>query len=504
MLMTYRSAVKVLLTFTGSHDPFSASPQQGEARNGPVLSVLAERGFDRVYLLSTPRMAEVSEATRKEIAARYPQTVVRVLDVPLKDPTNYFGILRQLRRHFAGIHREHPEAEYAIAVASGTPQMHACWLMLAASGEIPGAILQTTPPEFVPEGGACVKEIAVGGGEFPHVSIRANDAAASAGEGDLSFVRRELGIVGEDAGFLKALHEAATYAEYDDIHLLLLGETGTGKDFFARLVHHMSARSRKAMVIVNCSGIPSELVESQLFGHKKGSFTGASSDQEGKFKAADGGILFLDELGELSVSAQAKLLRVLEHGEIEPLGAQKPVKVSVRVIAATNRDVRQMVSRGAFREDLYQRFGAAVTLPPLRQRKSDIPGLALHLLGRWNLRHQRQRSLSAKALTALSRHLWPGNVRELQRVIVQSAMLCEKAVLTEKDLRFEIPVSNDPALAIPEPDSGFLLNDYLDALKCRIVERALEKSGGTQAKAARLLGWSPQALNQYLKAAKSQ
>jgi transcriptional regulator with AAA-type ATPase domain len=496
--------VKVLLTFTGSHDPYSASPREGEARIGPVLSVLAERAFDRVYLLSTPRMTEVSAATLKEITARYPQTVARMLDVPLKDPTNYVGILRQLRRHFAQIHREHPEAEYAIAVASGTPQMHACWLMLAATGEIPGTILQTTPPEFVPEGDACVKEIEVGGGEFPQISIRAHDPATPTGEGDLSFVRREIGIVGEDAGFLKALHEAATYAEYDDIHLLLLGETGTGKDCFARLIHELSDRAQKPMVIVNCSGIPSELVESQLFGHKKGSFTGASSDQEGKFKAADGGVLFLDELGELSVSAQAKLLRALENGVIEPLGAQKPVKVSVRVIAATNRDVRQMVSRGAFREDLYQRFGAAVTLPPLRQRKSDIPSLALHLLGRWNLRHQKQRSLSARALTALTRHLWPGNIRELQRVIVQSAMLCDKAVLTEKDLRFEIPVSNDPAFAIPEPDPGFVLNEYLDALKCRIVERALEKCGGIQAKAARILGWSPQALNQYLKATKSQ
>jgi transcriptional regulator with GAF, ATPase, and Fis domain len=384
--------------------------------------------------------------------------------------------------------------------------MHACWLMLAASGEIPGTILQTTAPEFVPEGRSCVKEIDVAGGEFPQISIRTHDSRPSGvdDESDLRFVRRELGIVGEDAGFLKTLHEAVTYADYDDIHVLLLGETGTGKECFARLIHQMSARSHKPLVAVNCGSIPSELAESQLFGHRKGSFTGASSDQEGKFKAADGGVLFLDEVGELSASVQAKLLRALDQGEIEPIGALKPLKVSVRVIAATNRDLRQMVSRGAFREDLYQRFSAAVTLPPLRQRKSDIPALALHLLDGWNRRHKKQRSLSGKALTALSRHVWPGNVRELQRVIVQSAMLCEKAVLTENDLRFELPVSSDPTLAVPEPDPGFVLNDYLDALKRHVVERALEKCGGTQAKAARLLGWSPQALNQYLKVAKHQ
>ncbi|MBI4661629.1 MAG: sigma 54-interacting transcriptional regulator [Verrucomicrobia bacterium] len=496
--------MKVLLTFTGSHDPFSSSQLQGESRSGPILSVLAERSFDVIYLFSTPRMAEVSRETQREIKTRYAQTKAQVLDVPLKDPTNYLGILRQLRGHFGRIHRDHAEAEYAIAVSSGTPQMHACWLMLAASGEIPATILQTTSPEFLPEGAHCVREIDLSAGEFPHISVRANQSLESSVEDDLASVRRDLGIVGDAPSFLKALGEAATYAEYDDIHVLLLGETGTGKECFTRLIHQLSSRSSQPLVTVNCSSIPSELAESQLFGHKKGSFTGASSDQDGKFKVADGGVLFLDELGELSLSAQAKLLRALEYGEIEPVGARKPVNVNVRVIAATNRDLRQRVSEGAFRQDLYQRFGATVTIPPLRQRKSDIPTLALHLLGEWNRRHQKQRSLSAKALNALSRHLWPGNIRELRRVILQSAMLCEKAVLSEKDLHFEIPVSSDPSGAVPEPDPGFLLNDYLDALKRRIIERALEKTGGIQAKAARLLGWSPQALNQYLRPEKHQ
>ena len=173
--------------------------------------------------------------------------------------------------------------------------------------------------------------------------------------------------------------------------------------------------------------------------------------------------------------------------------------MNVRVVAATNRDLRSMVAAGKFREDLYQRFGAVVSIPPLRQRKTDIPALALHLLDDWNRRHQKQRSLTPNALAALGQFLWPGNIRELRRVILQSAMLSQKAVLSERDLRFEESVSSDPSAAVPEPAPGFEINAYLDSLKRKIVDRALDKGGQVQAKAARMLGWSPQALNQYLK-----
>jgi transcriptional regulator with PAS, ATPase and Fis domain len=492
----------ILLSFTGSHDPFSSSAQGGDALSGPILSTLAERAFEEVYLFSTPRMASISESTKREIVSRYPRTKTHILKIPLKDPTNYLGILRQLRSNFRQIHQKHPDATYSIAVSSGTPQMHACWLMLVASGEIVATILQTTPPEFLPEGVSCLKEIDVSSADFPKVSIRATEKEDVDSSTELSLACKEIGIIGSDPAFVQSLHETAAYAAYDEIHVLLLGETGTGKECFTQLIHQLGSRANRQLITVNCSSIPSELVESQLFGHKKGAFTGASIDQEGKFKAADGGVLFLDELGELSLSAQAKLLRALEYGEIEPVGAQKPQKINVRVIAATNRDLRSMVANGTFREDLYQRFGATVSIPPLRQRKTDIPSLALHLLEEWNRRHQKQRRLAPNALAALSRYLWPGNIRELRRVILQSAMLSQKAVLSEKDLRFEAPVSSDPSAAVPEPGAGFEINVYLDSLKNKIVHRALEKSGGVQARAARFLGWSPQALNQYLKSPK--
>lgn len=469
-------------------------------RAGPVLTVVAERSFDRVYLFSTPKTADISEKTADAIKERHPAVETTILEVPLKDPTNYLGILRQLRRHFKTLNASHPEAEYSISVSSGTPHMHACWLLLAASGEIPAAILQSTPPEFVPEGRSLVREIDIHQKDFPTIS-RPIHAPGQTDDEDSSIAAacHDLGIVGEDPAFRKALHEAYIYSQYDDFHLLLLGETGSGKEHFAQFIHHLGPRAGRPMVTVNCSSIPENLVESQLFGHRKGSFTGAAADHEGKFKAADRGVLFLDEIGELPLPAQAQLLRVLEQGEIEPVGSNRPVKINVRVIAATHRNLREMVAAGTFREDLYQRFGSSVAIPPLRARRVDIPTLASHFLTSWNSRHQRQKRFSPSAISELVRHSWPGNIRELRRVIQQSAMLSPGKIIQPGDLRFEVPLRPDSLSALPDPSEGFNLIDFLDQIKLRMIQRAMELTGDVQSRAAKLLGLTPQALNQFLK-----
>ena len=491
----------ILLTFTGFHDPFVPSGVKGEECAGPILSVVGERAFDAVFLFQTPTLVEKTEATRDAILTKNKKIDVRILEVPLKDPTNYLGILRQLRKHFRKIQSQYPDANYFISVSSGTPHMHASWLLLAASGEIPARILQSTPPQFVPEGKSRVKEIDFTGPNFPRVSRSLEPAADDEEDASLAEVRRELGIVGEDPEFLRVLKQAAVYAEYDGVHVLLLGETGSGKEYFAKLIHRLSNRSTRPLVPVNCSALPENLVESQLFGHRKGAFTGATENFDGKFKAADYGILFLDEIGELPLATQAKLLRVLDSGEIEPLGTTKPARVNVRVVAATNRDLGKMVREGAFREDLYQRFTSTVRLPSLRQRKTDIPRLAVHLLERWNQQHKRERTFTPQALAGLTQYPWPGNVRELNRVVTESAMLTSAKAIRPEDLRFDEYIGASAATLIPEPDEGFDLGEFLDETKRKIVKRALEKTNGVQARAARLLGWSPQAMNQYLKQA---
>lgn len=469
-------------------------------RAGPILTVVAERPFDRVYLFTTPKAAELSEQTAAVIHERHPGVSVKVLEVPLKDPTNYLGILRQLRSHFKQIHSTHPEAEYSISVSSGTPHMHACWLLLAASGEIPAKILQSNPPEFVPEGKSPVREIDIHQKDFPTITRTIDGPDPDRDdESSIADACRELGIVGEDPAFLKSLHEAYVYSQYDDFHILLQGETGCGKEHFAHFLHHLGPRSGRPIITVNCSSIPENLVESQLFGHKRGAFTGASVDYEGKFKAADKGVLFLDEIGELPLTAQAKLLRALDQGEIEPVGATRPIKVDVRIIAATHRNLREMVQKGTFREDLYQRFGSTIQIPSLRSRKIDIPILTTHTLSAWNARHQHQKKISPAAISELIRHPWPGNVRELRRVVQQAAMFASGTVIQPDDLRFENSLPSNATHSLPDPHDGFQMNDFLDELKLHLIQRSLELSGGVQARAARLLGITPQAINQFLK-----
>lgn len=490
---------RVLLTFTGFHDPFVPTATEGVVDAGPVLTVVAERPFDAVYLFSTPKTSGISAATKEAIQEKHKGTKVEILDVPLKDPTNYLGILRQLRKHFRSIQRQHPDAAFSISVSSGTPHMHASWVLLAASGEIPATLLQSTARQFVPEGKSQVREIDILAEDFPRITrTLGTQEPETDEEAEIAALCHQEGIIGSDPGFLRALREAYLFGQYDDTHVLLLGETGSGKEFFSRFIHGASTRAVRPLVVVNCSSLPENLVESQLFGHRKGAFTGASNNHDGKFKAADGGTLFLDEIGELPPAAQAKLLRALEQGEIEPVGANRPVKVNVRVIAATNRDLRAMVAEGTFREDLYQRFGSTVRLPALRERRTDITLLATYLLEKWNRKHGKEKRLSAPALTELTRRPWPGNVRELQRVLIQSAILTTKAVIGPAELRFE-EQGGAAAGNLPEPAPGFDLTGYLDGVKMKMVERALELSDGVQSQAAKLLGLTPQGLNQFLK-----
>ena len=493
--------METLLTFTGFHDPFADTSLEGDQQAGPILTVLNDRTFDRVVLFATPRLAERTAATCEAISQRHPDVEVEVIETPLSDPTNYLGILTQLRKHFRNLNKRFPGARYSISVSSGTPHMHASWILLAASGEIPARILQSNPPQFVPEGKSAVREIDVTQKEFPQITKPIHDLHDSEADVErvIFDVCREVGIVGEDPAFLKALREAQVYAQYDDTHVLLLGETGSGKEYLASFIHRLSKRAARPLVTVNCGSIPENLVESHLFGHKKGAFTGAIADAEGKFKAADGGVIFLDELGELPLSAQAKLLRTLENGEIEPVGASRQQKVNVKVIAATNRDLLAMVRDGSFREDLYQRFGSFVKIPSLRERRMDIPKLAMHLLDQWNAKHKQQRRLSAESIQALTAYAWPGNVRELRRVITQSAMLAGGKVIKPDDLRFDDGIATGRIVALPEPEEGFVMNAYFDELKDKLIERALEKTHHVQSQAARLLGITPQAVSQYLK-----
>jgi len=491
-----------LLTFTGFHDPYSKGLVGQEDQRGPILSLVAEEAFNRIILFSTPATEDITLSTQKELARICPETEIEIRDVPLSDPTDYRAILTQLRSHLRSILDDQPDASFFIAVASGTPQMHASWVLLAASGEIPAKILHVRPPRFVTKDQSVVSEVDLSSDEFP--SIRARIGAPEGMPDDvapeLSLAVRQLNIVGDHQSIRGALEIAAALAT-SDAPILIRGETGTGKELFARLVHVLSGRTKDRFVAINCAAIPEDLVESVLFGHRKGAFTGAVRDQQGKFDLANGGTLFLDELAELPLPAQAKLLRILQDGIIEPVGAEKPHEVDVRVVAATNRDVAKAITAGAFREDLYYRLNVGeVMLPPLRDRRSDIPKIALQVLDRVNATMRSPKRLSQEALARLQSHPWPGNVRDLQNVIERSVRLCRTPVLDAEDLLISEPVTHaDPLDALPEPQPGFSLDGFIGSARKQLILRAVETANGNQSEAARLLGISPQAVSKFLR-----
>jgi transcriptional regulator with PAS, ATPase and Fis domain len=491
----------ILLTFTGFQDPYTMGLVDKEEQSGPILSLVGEKSFDKIILFSTPRTDKNTSATREALQASYKNLDIEVINLVIQDPTDYFAILKKLRLSVRNICDATPQANFFISVTSGTPQMHACWILLAASGEIPAYILNVRPPQFVSKDLPLITEVDLASTDFPTVRSKVTEIQISDNNIlDIEIAITQLEIVGDHPLMRKALEMGAALAP-SAAPIFLLGETGTGKELFARFVHRLGGRPIDCFVPLNCAAIPKDLVESMLFGHKKGAFAGAISEQTGKFDQADGGTLFLDEIGELPVSIQAKLLRVLEDGLVEPLGDKRPHKVNVRIIAATNKDLGRAIRDGQFREDLYYRLNIGeILIPPLRERRSDIPKISLHILDKVNRSLRKPKRLSTAALTRLQNHSWPGNVRDLENVIERSARLARQEVLDADDLMISEPVTYaDPLAALPEPSKNFSLEQYISSARKQLVLRAVELANGNQSEAGRLLGISPQAIHKFLR-----
>lgn len=280
------------------------------------------------------------------------------------------------------------------------------------------------------------------------------------------------------------------------------GESGTGKELVARAIHQLSERAAKPFVAINCGGFPENLLESELFGHKKGSFTGAVEDKEGLFVVADGGTLFLDEVGEMPLSLQVKLLRVLDNQTIMPVGGTNTIKVNVRIISATNRNLEEMARSGDFREDLYYRLNVIpITVPPLRDREGDVPLLARHFAKSHAGRLGREAvDISPEAEEALDNFRWPGNVRELENVLERAVALCRGDRIEVTDLPPYIrnyvqepkPTLNDL------PEGGLELEDYIAEIESNLIQQALKRGRYSQKRAAELLGLTTRSLRYRL------
>jgi two-component system response regulator AtoC len=300
---------------------------------------------------------------------------------------------------------------------------------------------------------------------------------------------------------MRRAYELVRRAAATDISVLLLGETGAGKEVMAETVHTFSPRAQKPFLKLNCAALPDSLLESELFGHERGAFTGAHAAKTGLLESTDQGTVFLDEIGELPPGTQAKLLRVLEDRAVTRLGATKPKKIDVRFVTATNRDLPQRVRAGLFRGDLYYRIsGLAVRIPPLRQRPSEIEPLARYFLREFCTRsQQREPHLTQGALEAIKNHSWPGNVRELRNVMERAMLLAHDGAITAEHVLLDEPASENPTLDLMEPEFDAETAVFDPSLmrgedeKGRIV-RALEACGGNQTRAAKLLGVSRRTL----------
>lgn len=308
---------------------------------------------------------------------------------------------------------------------------------------------------------------------------------------DLQEINSEcnFGFIGQSKNIIKLFNVVEKIADRDTT-ILINGETGTGKGLLARLIHNKSNRSKQPFVKINCGAIPDHLLESELFGHEKGSFTGATNLKPGKFEIADGGTIFLDEIGDMSYDLQVKLLRVLEENEFERVGGCKTIKTDVRIIAATHRNLEEEVMNGKFREDLYYRlFIIPLFIPPLKDRKSDIPGLISHFLNAFNKKSKAMiYGITTQALDLLMKYTWPGNVRELKNLTERMVALNETGLITCEELPQRLKnINNNNIPNFDISEDGICLNTAVNEFEKQLITQSLEKSKWVKNKAAKLL-----------------
>ena len=302
-------------------------------------------------------------------------------------------------------------------------------------------------------------------------------------------------IIGQ-SGAMQAVLRLVRKVVATDVTVLICGESGTGKELIAQAIHYNSPRRDKPFVRLNCVAIPDSLLESELFGHERGAFTGAVARKLGKFELANGGTIFLDEIGDMSLHTQAKILRVLQEREFERVGGSETIKIDVRIVAATNKNLARAVEEGSFREDLYYRLNVfSINLPPLRERKEDIPPLVEHFVRRNVVELGKPLvGFTAEAMNILLAYDWPGNVRELENYVQRAAVMAESEFIGPECLPPHLLTFKPKVQEEPELEPGRSLDEMLEGVERKLIRAALQRTGGVQSRAAKLLGITERSL----------
>ncbi|MFM7231738.1 MAG: sigma 54-interacting transcriptional regulator [bacterium] len=481
---------RVLVAWVGSADLRAVEDEAG-AGQGPIAQALASGRFRRAVLLSNfPR--ESSESYVRWLRARTTATV-ELEHIPLTSPTEFAEIHNAAVQVVGSVLKSEPsQPALTFHLSPGTPAMAAIWIILAKT-RFPAELLESSREKGVRIASVPFEMSA----DFvPNLRIHLEDRADRFGDG-LPPEAPEFDHIVHRSAPMRRLVSMARRVATRSVPVLLQGESGTGKELLARAIHRASPRRERPFVAVNCGAIPSELVESELFGHEKGAFTGAIMSRMGYFEAANGGTLFLDEVGELPGPAQVKLLRVLQEGEVIRVGSTAATRTDVRVVAATNRDLAAGIADGRFREDLYYRLAVAVLhLPPLRKRTGDVGLLADHLLEVVNGENHDDhgfvpRRLSPGARTVLLSHAWPGNVRELYNTLRRAVLWSSSDTISPEDMRDAITPSGRPqgdGVLDRTVGDGFSLPELLDEVARHYLARAMREANGNKSHAARLVG----------------
>ena len=491
----------ILISWIG-HTDLKAS-QGGAEGIGPVAKAVEDGTYDDAFLLTT--YGDEAERYREWLEGRASGISLHLLHERLTSPTAfgevYPAAVRACERARAA---GGPGAALTFHLSPGTPAMSAVWIILAKT-RFEATIIESSKDHGV-------REVSV------PFDISADFLADLLRQPDRDLERLSAGLPPQAPAFDDIVHRSAEMRRVilrarrvapHSVPVLIEGESGTGKELMARAIHHSSPRREERFVSVNCGAIPENLVESELFGHEKGAFTGAVKMRKGHFEEANRGTLFLDEIGELPLPAQTKLLRVLQEKAVQPVGSNKPCPVDVRVIAATNRTLTEEVARGRFREDLFYRLAVAVlNLPPFRERGGDVGLVTDHLLGEIN--HElaqapgyQRKSLSASARNLLARHRWPGNVRELRNTLMRAAIWSAGDTITGDDLRgalLSAPGDRKRDVWDRPLGGGFSIEALLAEIRLHYLNRAREEARGNKTRAARLLGLrNPQTFSNWLK-----
>lgn len=492
MLASYKNVSmprSVLVAWVGRTD-LKAAAGDPEAGTGPLAQAVQAGAYDEILLLSDfppDQAAPYIGWLRSRTTAR-----IHLRSVSLCSPINFGEIYQRAVEVLETIDRRQAHLTYHLS--PGTPAMASVWILLAKTTH-PARLIQSSPQAGVQEA------------EVPF-DIAAEFIPKLLQQSDQRLSSLAQGTPDEGVAFAAIIHRSpamqrvvalARRVSIRSIPVLIEGESGTGKELMARAIHQASPRAAKPFIAVNCGAIPPELVESEFFGHRRGSFTGAVSERKGHFQRADGGTLFLDEIGELPKAIQVKLLRTLQEGEVTPVGSSEVRTVDVRVVAATNRTLISEVAEGNFREDLFYRLAVAIIkLPPLRQRTGDLSLLIDALLRQVNAAATelglRQKKLSAAARNFLLQHPWPGNVRELLNTLQRAAVwsddetisleaITDAILLSPRVLHGEHDILERPL------DSGVELEALMAQVARHYIERALVHTRNNKTQAARLLGF---------------